>query len=204
MKSARLMFLLLLPCISWSQNASLSDIGSVYKLPTDDAMDVLIQLVEIEALQNDNQKIVGSIILSVLPASNPEAFNCSRFIEKLGNEYKELPEAMLGPFICEEPNLTVDEALEPYIDFITYPVDSSVKLDAHWAWYAATGDELVLRNLLNTYLRVEEACRHCIEWSFSSNFNANSDVRAFFGRFLDEQDPSNKARLLAMPGLSNN
>jgi hypothetical protein len=73
--------------------------------------------------------------------------------------------------------------------YLQYPVDTDEKIDAHWAWYSATGSEEALRNLLETYLNTREACLNGIAWSFSSNFKANPDVREFYGNYLAEEVP---------------
>jgi len=169
----------------------------LYKVPSEYSTDILVSLVRMNMFSAPSTKNIGEITTTFWLMGKKSVFNCDLFFSKLRkNQIKTFQEKMEGhPFICNDPNYDEFAAVDSFRNILSENINEHNAVDAHWAWFSATGNTDVLKRILNNYLHNPSACKRCIGWSFSSNAYQNPDVEAFLIEFMEDKTESEKQML---------
>jgi hypothetical protein len=171
--------------------------GYFYKFDPGYSVDYMVSMVRMKASSSPVQEDTDAILLSFGLIGKEKYFDCNAFYAKLSAEETELVESMMKghPFICRSPHYTVDAALASFPEAFAGQINTYRSVDAHWAWFDATGDTEPLKRLLDNYLYNPGICADCIKWSYSYNVIHNTDVKNYLLKYMNGKTDPEKQKL---------
>jgi len=170
---------------------------SFYQLPDKYIADFFLSLVRQKAFEHPWSVSTSEILLSFGLINKKDQFNCNDFFLKLEeNQREKLREQMNKyPFVCKDSNYSEQDAFNAFEKVLPQNINTNEAADAHWAWYSATGNSAILKRILDNYLNNQEACINCIEWSYPSIAQENSDVKNYLLGYMEDKSPKDRSKL---------
>ncbi|MGL1934200.1 MAG: hypothetical protein OCD01_04240 [Fibrobacterales bacterium] len=175
--------------------------NALYKMPKVYTDPYVISIYRMNSLNVENYKIPAKLTLELLSSVNSENINCDNIKSKLtSNEVMDYENNF--PFgMCQQEPL--DAILSKYNELNDSIAYTPQKVDAHWAWFSATGDMKIIDKLVKSAGVVGvPCCLRCLEWSIPSMAYHNDDIynylveyneklpeqsRSWFKRFIPEK-----------------
>ncbi len=179
------------------KNNLLSQAHAVYKVDDEKITDLLIEMVQLGFLTRPKSLYIGEVLLSLVPVGRESYFDCERFYGAIGVELKKVVLEKMKPYLfkCKDGTFTEKAALEKFSDAINPTIVEPYEVDATWAWFSATGNTEALDRLITNYLHYDKACRHCIEWTYSSSCRQNKDVYDYLRKYSQSAKTEDKIKL---------
>jgi len=170
--------------------------NSFYKLDKKLRTDFFVSQVRQRAFEFSWSRFNAAILIS-FGLLNDNDFNCDQFYAKLTEEQrKSFNELMTTyPFICKHKNYSAKDAEDAFKDLLKQEIITASNADANWAWFAATGNINILKRFLDSYLYVSDACRDCIQWSYSSMAAENKDVENYLLDYMKSKPKAEADKL---------
>ncbi|TQV89652.1 hypothetical protein [Aliikangiella coralliicola] len=199
-KFLSIVLITLFSAASTAEESLLRHAQSVYKLDDSKLTDFLIEVVNMDVLEGNKTKFVGEVILSLAPVEREEFFDCKRFYNEIGEtRAKAVNEKMTHYlFACKDPHYTERDALEKLSKVLKTDITHPYEVDATWAWFSATGNTGALKRFLENYLKNENTCHRCIEWSYASNYKQNQDVYLYLKEYSTTVGVEDKLKLFRL------
>lgn len=199
-KSVILMIYLSLSSLLFASENLLNQAHAIYKLPSEKITDLLIQLVNTDVFTKRNTQYTGEVILSLAPINKGNNFDCQRFWEAIGDKKQKIVQEKMNNYLfqCNDGKYTEKQALDRFYNVLKPTINQPHEIDATWAWFSSTGNVEALKRLIENYLHNKNACKRCIEWSYSSNYRQNKDVYRYLKYFSMTVRGKEKVKLLRL------
>lgn len=178
-------------------NSFEKELNYIYRIDSSLYTDVMVAVVRSNILSSPSTMNLGEIFLSVALMEKANQFDCNGFFSRLNEQEKKLVRERMEnhPFVCKDANYSMEDVLKSFPEVLSADINTYSGVDAHWAWFSASGDTQVLKRFLDNYLMNPKSCKACIKWSYSSMAQQNHDVKLFLEEYLKTKTPEEQTVL---------
>jgi hypothetical protein len=156
--------------------------NAAYRLKPELTNDLIVALVRMNTLAVPSSKEFVKIEITMIAIRNKQYIDESKIRNKLTkDELDQLDKTFPGGLVGHE---TIDQVVSGN-EYLSQNLTCSPQIvDAHWAWFSATGDTRVIDKLIeSSKVKNTPCCFSCIEWSIPSQAKSNEDVYKYLIEF---------------------